>query len=132
MRRKREYKQARKMGATWRRYWHGKRSSGSIGKWLGRVFVTTIAHDKTDLVRYLGGVLIDGAADTTASYLQSLILALLAYPDAQRKAQEEIDRVVGQHRMPTPEDLDEMPYIRAIILEVGSSAPFHDISNDFV
>jgi cytochrome P450 len=62
---------------------------------------------------------LEGGADTTTSYLQSLVLALVAYPEAQKKAHEEIDRVVGEHRMPTLEDLEQMPYIRAIISEVG-------------
>ncbi|KAK7019954.1 putative cytochrome P450 [Favolaschia claudopus] len=76
-----------------------------------------------EMTGYLGGVLIEGGSDTTSSYLQSLILALVAYPDAQRKAQEEIDRVVGSHRMPTLDDLEEMPYIRAMILETHRFRP---------
>jgi hypothetical protein len=67
-------------------------------------------------------VLIEGGSDTTSAYIQSLILALIAYPESQKKAQEEIDRVVGEHRMPTLDDLDQMPYIRSMILEVGISA----------
>lgn len=42
-------------------------------------------------------------------------------PDAQRKGQEEIDRVVGSkdgNRMPTWEDRDSLPYIEAIYQEV--------------
>jgi hypothetical protein len=61
---------------------------------------------------------LEGATDTTSSYIQSLVLALVAYPGAQTKAHEEIDRVVGEHRMPTFEDLEQMPYVRAIISEV--------------
>ena len=59
-----------------------------------------------------------GASETTASYLLTLVLALVQFPDVQRKAQEEIDRVVGPDRMPTIEDLEHMPYIQAIIHEV--------------
>jgi hypothetical protein len=70
---------------------------------------------------YLSGVIIETGSETTTSYLQSLVLALVAYPDAQKKAHEEIDRVVGEHRMPTLNDLKHMPYIRAIILEVSPS-----------
>jgi hypothetical protein len=51
-------------------------------------------------------------------------LALIAYPETQRKAQEEVDRVVGEHRMPTLNDLEEMPYIRAMILEVRLISSF--------
>ncbi|KAK7016892.1 putative cytochrome P450 [Favolaschia claudopus] len=77
----------------------------------------------TELAGYLGGSLIEAGSDTTALYLKSLILALIAHPDAQQKAQEEIDRVVGDHRMPALEDLEEMPYIRAVILETHRFRP---------
>ncbi|KAF8176374.1 cytochrome P450 [Mycena galopus ATCC 62051] len=76
-----------------------------------------------EMTGYLGAALIEGGTDTTSHYLQSLILALTAYPDVQRKAHEEIDRVVGEHRMPTLEDLEEMPYIRAMILEAHRFRP---------
>ncbi|KAG8912495.1 hypothetical protein FRC00_004396 [Tulasnella sp. 408] len=41
----------------------------------------------------------------------------MAHPEAQRRAHEEIDRVVGSDRLPTYDDLDQMPYIKAFILE---------------
>ncbi|KAJ7862204.1 cytochrome P450, partial [Mycena leptocephala] len=74
-------------------------------------------------IGYFGGALVETGSDTTSSYLQSLVLALVAYPDAQKKAHEEIDRVVGEHRMPTLEDLEYMPYIRAMILETHRFRP---------
>ncbi|KAJ7779139.1 cytochrome P450 [Mycena metata] len=76
-----------------------------------------------EITGYLGGVLIEGGSDTTSSYLQSLILALTTYPEAQKKAHAEIDRVVGQTRMPSLDDLDDMPYIRAMILETHRFRP---------
>ncbi|KAJ7866859.1 cytochrome P450 [Mycena olivaceomarginata] len=66
---------------------------------------------------------LEDAADTTSSYIQSLLLALVAHPQAQKKAHEEIDPIVGEHRMPTLEDLEQMPYFRAIISEVGTPIP---------
>lgn len=41
-----------------------------------------------------------------------------AYPEIQRKAQEELDRVVGRNRLPNIADEKDLPYIRAIIKEV--------------
>ncbi|KAJ7143019.1 cytochrome P450 [Mycena epipterygia] len=76
-----------------------------------------------EMIGYLGGALIDGGSATSSSYLQSLVLALVAYPDAQKKAHDEIDRVVGEHRMPTLDDLEHMPYIRAIIMETHRFRP---------
>jgi cytochrome P450 len=48
---------------------------------------------------------------------------MMLYPDVQRRAQAEIDDVVGQDRFPTFEDRDKLPYIAAIIQEVGRWAP---------
>ncbi|TFY69462.1 hypothetical protein EVJ58_g398 [Rhodofomes roseus] len=48
----------------------------------------------------------------------SLYSAMMCFPDAQRKAQAEIDRVIGNDRLPTLADRDELPYIRALIWEV--------------
>jgi len=76
-----------------------------------------------DLVAYLGGVLIEGGSDTTSSFLQSLVLALVAFPEVQTKAQEELDRVVGDHRMPQLEDFGNLPYIQAVIQETHRFRP---------
>jgi len=65
---------------------------------------------------------LQGASTTTSSYLQTLVLALVQFPEVQKKAHEEIDRVVGSERAPTIEDIENMPYIQAIIKEVMFSA----------
>ncbi|KAJ7359897.1 cytochrome P450 [Mycena albidolilacea] len=76
-----------------------------------------------EMTSWFGGTLLEGGTDTTTSYLQSLVLALIAYPEVQKKAHEEIDRMVGEHRMPTLKDLEQMPYIRAIISETHRFRP---------
>ena len=42
---------------------------------------------------------------------------MLLYPDLQRVAQEEIDRVVGNDRLPDFEDKDSLPLITAMMKE---------------
>lgn len=42
---------------------------------------------------------------------------MLKYPEVQRKAQEEIDRVVGTDRLPNIEDRANLPYIDAVMSE---------------
>ena len=39
------------------------------------------------------------------------------HPEVQRKAQEELDRVVGPGRLPDFDDYDNLIYVRAIYLE---------------
>jgi cytochrome P450 len=53
----------------------------------------------------------------TVATVISFFLAMIRYPDVQRKAQEEIDRVVGQDRLPDFGDLESLPYINAVLLE---------------
>jgi cytochrome P450 len=55
----------------------------------------------------------------TVSSALTVMLALAMYPEVQRKAQEQIDSVVGQGRLPTFSDFEDLPYIQAIVKEAG-------------
>ena len=46
------------------------------------------------------------------------ILAMVAFPEVQCRAQAELDAVVGRTRLPTFADAPQLPYVRAIIREV--------------
>ena len=46
------------------------------------------------------------------------MLAMIAFPDKQRKCQEELESVVGRSRMPRLEDQASLPYIRATVREL--------------
>ncbi|PQE07819.1 O-methylsterigmatocystin oxidoreductase protein [Rutstroemia sp. NJR-2017a WRK4] len=59
---------------------------------------------------YLGG------ADTTVSSLMTFFLAITLFSDVQKKAQEELDRVIG-NRLPVSADRQNLPYIEAVISE---------------
>lgn len=43
---------------------------------------------------------------------------MLLYPDAQARAQAELDAVLHGARLPTADDADAMPYLRALVSEV--------------
>jgi len=57
-------------------------------------------------------------SDTSVTGMMNLMLAMLKFPEAQRRAQEELDRVVGTDRLPTFEDRDRLPYVNALCSEV--------------
>ncbi|KAF8879055.1 cytochrome P450 [Infundibulicybe gibba] len=61
---------------------------------------------------------------TRLASLQSFFLAMALHPDAQRKAQAEIDRVVGTHRLPGFADRAQLPYVRALCKEISR---FHSV-----
>ncbi|KAG8921947.1 hypothetical protein FRC03_004745 [Tulasnella sp. 419] len=66
----------------------------------------------------LAGNFLGAGSHTTISSIHWTILLATAFQDAQLKAREEIDLVVGPDRAPTAEDLPRLPYLRAFIQEV--------------
>jgi len=75
------------------------------------------AADAERVAQDAAGVAFAGATDTNSSTIQSFILAMVLYPDVQRKAQAELDRVVGRDRLPNFNDRESLPYIEAVIKE---------------
>ncbi|THH09691.1 hypothetical protein EW145_g1830 [Phellinidium pouzarii] len=55
--------------------------------------------------------------ETTAGTLCTFVLAMLHFPDVIRKAQAELDSVIGANRMPEFDDHDSLPYIGAVVRE---------------
>lgn len=55
-----------------------------------------------------------GGTDTGATALRTFILAMLCFPHAQREAQDELDRVVGEE-LPDYDDKNSLPYITSIV-----------------
>ena len=59
-----------------------------------------------------------GGADTTVSSEYAFFLAMVLFPEVQKKAQDEIDAVVGNERLPTFADQSQLPYVNAIVTEL--------------
>ncbi|EIW59559.1 cytochrome P450 [Trametes versicolor FP-101664 SS1] len=70
-----------------------------------------------DIAKDVGLVAFEAGADTSFSMLQGIFLAMSLYPEVLKKAQVELDAVVGPHRLPDFEDRDALIYVNAIIRE---------------
>jgi cytochrome P450 len=57
-------------------------------------------------------------AETTTGSIYWWMLAMVAFPETQRRAQAELDAVVGRNRVPSFADLPNLPYLRAMVKEV--------------
>ncbi|KAG5952497.1 hypothetical protein E4U58_000765 [Claviceps cyperi] len=73
-----------------------------------------------------------GGADTSVSSLRSMLLALILYPEVQRRAQQEIDEVVGGDRLPEFQDRDHLPYVNALVKETYRWMPVVPIGTTHV
>ncbi|THU99913.1 cytochrome P450 [Dendrothele bispora CBS 962.96] len=90
-----------------------------------------------EVLKNVCGVAYIAGTDTTSSLLLSIIVALVCYPEIQKKAQSELDTVVGQGRLPDFSDRKRLPYIECVLKEtqrMWPSAPLgldhYSISDD--
>ncbi|KAG1833631.1 cytochrome P450 [Suillus subalutaceus] len=80
--------------------------------------IDTLTAEEEHVVKWSALSLYAGGADTTVSAIYSLFLAMTLFPDVQKKAQAEIDVVVGPNRLPSFADRDSLPYTEALAKEV--------------
>ncbi|KZV75110.1 cytochrome P450 [Peniophora sp. CONT] len=64
-----------------------------------------------------------GGADTTSATMLNFFLSMTLFPESQKKAQAEIDAVVGRDRLPTLADRPNLPYVGALVQEIIRWAP---------
>jgi cytochrome P450 len=76
-----------------------------------------LAPSDEEAIKWTAVSLYAAGSDSTVAIIESVILALLIYPEVVKRAQEEIDRVVGSDRLPTFEDRANMPYLDGIVRE---------------
>ncbi|MCJ1403644.1 hypothetical protein MMC11_006867 [Xylographa trunciseda] len=85
---------------------------------------------------FLGGTLMEGGSDTSSSLILAIVQAMTEYPEVQRRAQAEIDGVIGEDRSPQWSDFSKLPYINMIIKEAHRWRPVlplgvvHSLSED--
>jgi hypothetical protein len=80
----------------------------------------------------LSGTLVGAAVDTTTASLLAVVLALVCaceahrgltcdplagFPEAQKKMQAAVDVAVPRDRLPGPEDMEKLNYVRAFVLD---------------
>jgi cytochrome P450 len=80
---------------------------------LEQTFTTENEH----AIKWSAASMYTGGADTSVSTTAAFFLAMTVFPDAQRTAQEEIDRVIGMDRLPTAADRENLPYVNAVVEE---------------
>jgi cytochrome P450 len=57
-------------------------------------------------------------SETAGSVTLTFILAMLLHPEVQKKAQQEVDSVVGCDRLPDFLDIPHLRYLSAVVKEV--------------
>ncbi|KAB5589457.1 Cytochrome P450 family protein [Ceratobasidium theobromae] len=85
-----------------------------------------ISPEEEDRIMWTAGSLFTAATDSlypraynqTLSTLQVFVLAMTLNQPVQAKIRDEIERVTGGKRLPELSDMEHMPYVRCVMLEV--------------
>ncbi|KAJ7187128.1 cytochrome P450 [Mycena filopes] len=77
-----------------------------------------LSNKDLELLMYAAGSLFGGGADTTVSALATFFLAMALYPEVQKEAQAEIDRVLGDGGVPHLSDRPSLPYVECLMWEL--------------
>lgn len=70
-----------------------------------------------ELIVWTAGDIYGAGSDTTISIISSFVLAMILFPEVQRRAQAEIDTAVGSFRFPSFADRGALPYVNAVVKE---------------
>ncbi|CAE6362717.1 unnamed protein product [Rhizoctonia solani] len=82
-----------------------------------------VSESDIDLIKWTATSLFTAGTTTTGSVVNSFFLIACLYPEVMKKAQDEIDSVVGRERIPNLQDRTSLPYTEAVVLEVMRFSP---------
>ncbi|KAL5635231.1 hypothetical protein ACGC1H_003057 [Rhizoctonia solani] len=74
-------------------------------------------EEADDYAKQISITIIAGGVDSTVSQLLMFLLAMVLHPDVQKKAQEELDTMIGTGRLPTHEDRTRLGYVDRMVQE---------------
>ncbi|KAF9470940.1 putative monooxygenase [Pholiota conissans] len=82
-----------------------------------------LSNDLEETTIWSAVAVLGGGLDTNESAALSFIMAMILYPEVQKKAHAELDSVIGTERLPLISDRPNLPYIRSIMAETLRWAP---------
>ncbi|KAJ3570255.1 hypothetical protein NP233_g4534 [Leucocoprinus birnbaumii] len=74
--------------------------------------------EEEETIKNVAATAYAGGSDTVVSIVLSFFLAMTCHPEAQKMAQQEIDRVIGNDRLPTLADRPHLPLIDSLCFEL--------------
>ncbi len=112
-----------KLGERWKKQLHNTaKTTSSEGKIsvMSSTYTVQATEDKDDRSSMITVTMNAGGMLATESATLTFLLAMAKFPEIQKRAQTEVDAVVGGHaqRLPTMADRPNLPYVDAILSEV--------------
>ncbi|KAJ6570526.1 cytochrome P450, partial [Mycena vulgaris] len=76
-----------------------------------------IADEEMGIIKGVAAEIYAAGSDTTFTTLHLFLLSMVLHPECMKKAQEEIDSIVGLNRLPEYNDRPYLPYLEAVMQE---------------
>lgn len=76
-----------------------------------------LTAENTHDIKMIAQTTLGGGAETTWHGIMFFVACMMMNPEAQKRAQQEIDRVVGTGRLPDFGDRDSLPYVECVVQE---------------
>ncbi|KAI0705960.1 cytochrome P450 [Cerioporus squamosus] len=69
-------------------------------------------------IKGAAGVIYGAGTETTVTVTSNFMLAMVLHPEVFRRAQQEVDSIIGRSRLPDFDDRPNMPYLDCVLSEV--------------
>ncbi|KAJ7644020.1 cytochrome P450 [Roridomyces roridus] len=96
----------------------GAYTTSMLSKILERIELHGGSVAEEQVAKEVAAVTYSAGFDTTSAAVSSFFVAMARNPDVQRKAQAEIDNIIGISRLPIFEDRPSLPYVEAVYREL--------------
>ncbi|KAI0693707.1 cytochrome P450 [Cerioporus squamosus] len=76
-----------------------------------------VSHEDLAVLRDAAAISYLAGPETILSHTKVFFLAMTLYPEVQKRAQADLDAIVGPDRLPCMNDMPSLPYIEAVLME---------------
>ncbi|KAL5525100.1 hypothetical protein ACEPAF_8969 [Sanghuangporus sanghuang] len=74
-------------------------------------------------MKHVASVIYSAGVETSEIVLSTFLLMMACHPEVVKRAQAEIDQVIGTDRLPTHDDRPNLPYLECILKEIYRTNP---------
>ncbi|KAH7889032.1 cytochrome P450 [Phlebopus sp. FC_14] len=93
-------------------------SGNASTSFSGKLLEGGVTPEEEDVIMWASLSMYLGGSDTTVASIYAFFLAMTLYPEIQKRAQAELDSLIGTERLPTFEDRHSLPYVNAVCTEL--------------
>ncbi|KIM61701.1 hypothetical protein SCLCIDRAFT_865585 [Scleroderma citrinum Foug A] len=80
--------------------------------------MSNLSEEEVISIKWSASSFFGGGAETSVVAMNSMFFAMAFFPEVQKKAQAELDAIIGPERLPTLSDRQSLPYMEALLKEI--------------